>query len=694
MFKAKHQPELIDLDDDEEPGPSSASALPSNSRAAQPAEFLQRAANRSFASQVAMQLQQPGSSAGPSRHARQCSLYVPIIDLSESEAAAGLPPMHGSRDATEQRDSLDCGKQLPAKAEAGAPGTVGHPSARRRPRQDALEDGDAGPVWLDGDDRNADASLKWSASAAPKRRRSATQSRHGPSAVGMALQRGKDASDSPALDVHGKAPVKAPRLGGLQSNSRPEDILDLTGMADIVQRSQKQQATGFIDLSEPQSKTARVGAANLYEAAPSASGSAARAAEAASEDDCQAVEIAEPMQEPMLIESQDPMDLLQLDDTLEAVPEELKQELQGVFSCAICFDEHSLEDCYIARVCGHRMCRDAAREVVLGAVRSCSFPVLCPICQAKSEPRCIPCSKREAALAAAQEAGREDIPSGTNPWCCTLDADIPLLLTVEEEEHYLERSLKAAANSCADLVPCPQANCEGVAVAGPEDDSPALVCNACKHVWCGKCNVAWHSNKSCDDYQRECGEKEADKGMEEYKRSNRMIKCPTCGHGIEKIAGCNRVQCSGCKTQCCWLCGKKLPALNPYSHFTDKGCGDVGGGAQAQGTGVPAGAWAVLPGEKPRPAAQQVHRAQAAIQQAGVGLDAGGPARGLPAGPVMLLLPVHRQLLQPLRLLLLAQSLPAEGAGAKVDVLAPVVGAEQPQPCAWPRTVSHAGGNA
>ena len=221
-----------------------------------------------------------------------------------------------------------------------------------------------------------------------------------------------------------------------------------------------------------------------------------------------------------------------------------------------------------------------------------------------------------------QEAGWEDIPSGPSAWCCTLDADIPLLLTVEEEEQYLERSLKAAANSCADLAPCPQPNCDGVAVAGQgeavgrlacsevplcravlllvqsscpqqahagfsdtlkrssssrpciqhyvsdggvlpkpeagtvsteqacdlwecmtaEDDSPALVCNACKHVWCGKCNVAWHSNRSCDDYQRVCGEKEADKGMEEYKKSNRMIKCPTCGHGIEKISGCNRVQ--------------------------------------------------------------------------------------------------------------------------------------------------------
>ncbi len=40
-----------------------------------------------------------------------------------------------------------------------------------------------------------------------------------------------------------------------------------------------------------------------------------------------------------------------------------------MFSCAICFDEHSMEDCYVASACGHCMCRDAARKVVLGAVR-------------------------------------------------------------------------------------------------------------------------------------------------------------------------------------------------------------------------------------------------------------------------------------------------------------------------------------
>ena len=62
-----------------------------------------------------------------------------------------------------------------------------------------------------------------------------------------------------------------------------------------------------------------------------------------------------------------------------------------------------------------------------------------------------------------QGVEQEDSPSA---WCCTLDADVYLLLTVEEEQQYMERSLKAAVNSCAALVPCPQPDCKGMAVAG------------------------------------------------------------------------------------------------------------------------------------------------------------------------------------------------------------------------------------
>ena len=55
--------------------------------------------------------------------------------------------------------------------------------------------------------------------------------------------------------------------------------------------------------------------------------------------------------------------------TLEAAPGEPNKL---AFSCAICLEEHSIEDCYIASACGHRMCRNAARQVVLGAVRYAS----------------------------------------------------------------------------------------------------------------------------------------------------------------------------------------------------------------------------------------------------------------------------------------------------------------------------------
>lgn len=43
---------------------------------------------------------------------------------------------------------------------------------------------------------------------------------------------------------------------------------------------------------------------------------------------------------------------------------------------------------------------------------------------------------------------------------------------------------------------------------------------------------------------QQVGETEADKGLKEYQAKNRMISCPTCGHGIEKITGCNRVTCA------------------------------------------------------------------------------------------------------------------------------------------------------
>ncbi|EIE20626.1 hypothetical protein COCSUDRAFT_57197 [Coccomyxa subellipsoidea C-169] len=291
------------------------------------------------------------------------------------------------------------------------------------------------------------------------------------------------------------------------------------------------------------------------------------------------------------------------------------QPREATFSCAVCYDDHPMEDCFIASMCKHRLCRDAAREVVLGAMKSCTFPVLCPICQAKPDPPCAKCERRRADMERAAAAGEEDNSGANGPsaWCCSLDADIPLLLSVEEEEQYLARSLKAATNACPDLLPCPRADCEGVAVGGEEDASQHVICNVCQHGWCKSCKVDWHDGLNCNDYQRQAGEAEADKGLAEYQKANKMVRCPTCGHGIEKITGCNRVTCTGCKTQVCWLCGDKLPATNPYSHFTSKGCPNVGGGTALIGAGVPAGAWAGVQGAPGAAPAPQPAAAAAAV---------------------------------------------------------------------------------
>ncbi len=45
------------------------------------------------------------------------------------------------------------------------------------------------------------------------------------------------------------------------------------------------------------------------------------------------------------------------------------QPREATFSCAVCYDDHPMEDCFIASMCKHRLCRDAAREVVLGAMK-------------------------------------------------------------------------------------------------------------------------------------------------------------------------------------------------------------------------------------------------------------------------------------------------------------------------------------
>lgn len=55
---------------------------------------------------------------------------------------------------------------------------------------------------------------------------------------------------------------------------------------------------------------------------------------------------------------------------------------------------------------------------------------------------------------------------GVDYWCCSLDADVPLLLSKTEHMEYSNKSLQAAVAKGGDLLPCPKTDCHGIAVRG------------------------------------------------------------------------------------------------------------------------------------------------------------------------------------------------------------------------------------
>lgn len=189
-------------------------------------------------------------------------------------------------------------------------------------------------------------------------------------------------------------------------------------------------------------------------------------------------------------------------------------------SCPICLCEP--EEPYRLEACGHDFCRSCLVDQCESTIRSRDgFPLCC-----------------------TKEGCKKLI----------LLVDLRSLLPAEKMEELFRASLGAFASSSGGVYRfCPSPDCPSIyKVSPPDAEAGHFVCGACSVETCTKCHLEYHPFVSCERYRKY--KEDPDQSLVEWRKGKENIKvCPACGYTIEKIDGCNHIECK-CGRHICWVC--------------------------------------------------------------------------------------------------------------------------------------------
>lgn len=155
------------------------------------------------------------------------------------------------------------------------------------------------------------------------------------------------------------------------------------------------------------------------------------------------------------------------------------------------------------------------------------------------------------------------------------DREIRSLLSDGEYNAYLGRSLQKAESLAVNSYHCKTPNCNGWCLI--EDHVQFFMCPVCLSKNCLQCK-AIHPDMGCEEYQDRLNgnyeEKCTERQIQALLNSREAMRCPRCGQVVQKIAGCDFVMCSMCKTGICWA--TRGPRWGPG------GQGDTSGGCRCK----------------------------------------------------------------------------------------------------------------
>lgn len=102
-------------------------------------------------------------------------------------------------------------------------------------------------------------------------------------------------------------------------------------------------------------------------------------------------------------------------------------------------------------------------------------------------------------------------------------------------------------------------------------------CQTCGITWCIKCGCQYFTETMPEDEQKLSHDGHSCEIMKQLKMgidpSIKMLeensrKCPNCGVHIHVYSGCNRIKCSKCGTNFCWICLKQYKdSRKVYQHI-------------------------------------------------------------------------------------------------------------------------------
>ena len=224
--------------------------------------------------------------------------------------------------------------------------------------------------------------------------------------------------------------------------------------------------------------------------------------------------------------------------------------LRAAFNCSLCADEyHPNEEAFWLGCCSRTVCRDSIRGYIQAQISDGRLPIICPFGAMRT------CDK-ELAL-----------------------QDVNLVLDPTYQERLCRLQFRKLQGMDGTAF-CRAADCDGIVfhedLGLPGTASTAkhhFVCTVNgEHQWCLQCDVIWHKNMTCAQYQEwKQDNANADLVTDRLIREMGWKRCPDCHSVVERRGGCNAVKCR-CGTSFCYLCGEAAHrGADIHAHFGIEG---------------------------------------------------------------------------------------------------------------------------